>query len=215
MMKVSDAVRDVLRSSPFEYMVLQNSQLNLSAFAASIHKKIEDTTKKPVKISTIITALSRIRRSSARDASLLPNVHIDDIAAKAGLMEMSFEKTRESLLALQKFSRCKIDSSEFFMITQGVAEITLIVPQQWEASIRSCFHGVALKIMVPNLASLTIRFHERYMTEPNMFFAILSKFAMDRMEIVEMVSTFTEINFILHEKDVERAFGILRSFLSR
>lgn len=215
MNKVSDAVRSIVQKSPQAYLMLRQGHLNLSSYAKAISKEVEFCAKKEVRQNTIVAALARLRKEIQEDKPLLPKVILDDIAAKARLMEISFEKTKGSLTSLQAFSRKKAESSEFFMITQGIAEITLIAPEQWEADIRRTFAGMKPKITVPNLASLTIRFNERYMTEPNTFYALLTMFAIERMPIVEMVSTFTEITFVLNEKHVERAFSILHSLLRR
>lgn len=215
MLKVTDAVRAIVQKSPRAYLMLRQGHLNLSSFAKAILKDVESQTKKGVRRNTIVAALARLRKETQKDKILFPKVILDDIAAKAGLMEISFEKTKDALTSLQLFSRKKAESSEFFMITQGIAEITLIVPQHWEGSIRSAFVKMKPKIAVHNLASLTIRFNERYMTEPNTFYALLEMFVMERMPIVEMVSTFTEITFILEERHIERAFSILHGLLHR
>ncbi|MBM3231088.1 hypothetical protein FJZ28_02050 [Candidatus Peregrinibacteria bacterium] len=213
MRKVSDAVRSVVQKSPQAYLMLKQGHLNLSSYAGSISREVESHTKKDVRQNTIVASLARLRKEIQKDKPLLPRVVLDDIAAKAGLIEISFEKTKEALTSLQAFSRKKAESSAFFMITQGIGEITLIAPEQWETDIQKLFSSMKPKIIVRNLASLTIRFSEKYMTEPNTFYALLTMFAMERMPIVEMVSTFTEITFVLEQRHVERAFSILHSLL--
>jgi hypothetical protein len=213
MLKVTDAVRSIVQKSPHAYLMLKQGHLNLSSYAQAILDEVESQAKKGVRRNTIVAALARLRKEVQKDKPLMPRVALDDIAAKAGLMEISFEKTKDALTSLQIFSRKKADSSAFFMITQGIGEITLIAPEQWETDIQKTFSGLKPKITVRNLASLTIRFNERYMTEANTFYAILTTFAMLRIPIVEMVSTFTEITFLLEQKHVQKIFSILHPLL--
>ncbi|MFO0971208.1 MAG: hypothetical protein U0520_02540 [Candidatus Saccharimonadales bacterium] len=51
---------------------------------------------------------------------------------------------------------------------------------------------------------------------PNQFYTIIKQFAIRRINIVEFVTTFTELSFILNEKDLKQAFNTLHdAFFSK
>lgn len=210
MLKVTDAVEEILKEEYIAFAALQQDHLNLSAFARSIQPEVERLTKKSVQLGTIVTAISRMQRPVRESGVIVPKVAIDDISVKSGLVELAFEKTQETQRALQVFSRRKIGSAEFFAVTQGQAEISLIAPAKWVASIHTAFKQHPI-LTLDSLSSLTIRFSSKYITQPNVLFSLLSKFAAQKIVVVELISTFTEVSFIVHDRDIEAAFRVLRS----
>ena len=210
MLKVTDVVEEIISQSFIPYAALRADQLNLSAYARSIRKDVELRTKKSVRTGTIVTALSRLQTTLQHKDTLLPKVKLDDIAVKSSLMEISYEKTDATQKALQVLSRRKGSSTEFFTVTQGQAEITIIAPDKWEKDIRDIFQGMQPKLTLKRLTSLTLRFSSKYLTQPNVLLSILMKLAARKLVVIEIISTFTEVSLILHEKDIEEAFSIVR-----
>ena len=139
MLKVTDAVEEILHEEYIAFAALQKDHLNLTAFARSIQPDVEKMTKKSVQLGTIVTALSRMQRSLGETGLIVPEVVIDDIAVKSGLIEIAYEKTYETQRALQQFSRRKIGTAEFFTVTQGQAEITLIAHEKWISAVSTEF----------------------------------------------------------------------------
>lgn len=214
MLKIVDAVEQIVRSSEMPYLSLKVGVLNLSAYAKKIQKDVERLTKKPVRLGSIVVALSRLRPIVSAERELIPNVALNDIAVRSGLVEIVFERTAKNLRSLDRFAASVRDPSEILMITRGVGEITLIAPQRLYRDILRAFHSAKPKALLTDLAGVTVRFDERYIDIPNTFYSILQTFAMHTPNIIEMVSTYTEINFIFKQEDVQRSFAILSSLLT-
>src|SRR6185369_14665117 len=97
MIKITDAVRDAITSSEVALSAFNEGYLNLTSYAVSIKKEVEEITKKKVRIGSIVVALSRMKKKLPRQKELSPIVKIDHISVKRGLVEMAFEKTKENL----------------------------------------------------------------------------------------------------------------------
>lgn len=207
MIKVVDAVRDIVYASDIAIEALSGGILNLSAYAKKIKPEIEKKTHKSVKLGTIVVALSRLQFDIKENKPLIPNVVIDNIAAKSGLVEITFNKTRENKAKLQRLYEDKLlAQADFFTVTQGIAEICIVVPEQLTKSVLNLYKNEKPKVIIPNLASLTIRFDEKYLQEPNVMFSLLKHLAIKRINILELVSTCTELTFLLHESNLQAAF---------
>ncbi|TSC57743.1 MAG: hypothetical protein Greene041619_988 [Candidatus Peregrinibacteria bacterium Greene0416_19] len=214
MLKVSETVAVIVAQSLEASVMLQQGCLNLSAYAKRIQPEVERITKKPVKTGSIVIALSRLGRSLRAERTLLPPPTALEVSARSGLMEVTFERTQRNLElfhALQQ--RVAPSPNDFFVTTQGTAEITIIAPESRLPQIEAVFTGVAPKFVLTNLSALTVRTTEQDIYTPNTFFAILYHFAMQRLNVIELISTYTEVTLIFEEKDLQEGFEILKRFL--
>ena len=66
------------------------------------------------------------------------------------------------------------------------------------------------KALITDLVSITVRFDDVYIWIPNVTYALVRQFALSRINIVEIISTYTELTFMVRQNDLERAFAILQ-----
>lgn len=212
MRKISDAVREILASSEVALSAFNAGVLNLSAYAKTVRRDIEARTKKSVKTGSIVVALSRIKREKTKQAPLLPDAEIQYISVKSGLAEISFDRTRENLARLRELYRDPaVNADDFFVVTQGTGEITIVTPKQALRRIKHLTRPAKPKAIIKNLVALTVRFTQDYIETPNVIFSFVRRLALKRINIVEIVSTYTELTFILDQRNLQEAFVALNS----
>lgn len=214
MLKISDSVRVIVQESETAFTALANGYLNLSAFAKSIRQDVEAATKKPVKTGSIVAALSRLAATLQKQPPLLPYIRIENLSVKSGLIEITFIKTKENRDRMHLLNRDPLfASADFFTATQGMHEISLVAPRELRDRVRACFRGQKPKLILDHLAALTVRFGEEYISVPNVTYALVRHFAMKRINIVEIVSTFTELTFILAKDDLDKSFSMMHRLM--
>jgi hypothetical protein len=214
MIKVPEVVREILLSSEVALSALSGGFLNLSAYAASIQPEVERRAKKPVRTGTIVVALSRIAKSIDAQSPLLQDVQLENVAVKTGLVELTFEKTKLNRDRLQRLYEDKdFAAAEFLTVTFGVGELSIVVPENLRKAVLKLYQNQQPKFLLGNLASLTLRFNEKYIEMPNVIFSMLRPLALKRINVVEIVSTYTELTFILRERDLKVAFVTLSESL--
>lgn len=210
MIKTSDVVKDTIYSSEIALAALGEGYLNLSAYAKSIRGEVEEEAKKEVSIGSIIVALSRLRRSLEKSKPLIPRVSAQDISVKSGLIEIAFDRTKDSLKKLRLlYGDEKLNATDFFVVTQGVGEVMIIALEVVQSEVVRIYKPQKPKALIPNLVSITVRFKEEYIATPNIIYALLRNLALKRINIVEIVSTYTELTFIVSRESLEEAFSIL------
>jgi len=208
MIKVSDAVKDIVSDSEEILSCLSQGLLNLSAYAKKIQSSVEKRTKKQVKQGTIVVALSRYAKNLEIKRALVPTITWRDIAVKTGLIEIAFDKTRPNRDRLQiLYQTPQFLSADFLTITHGVGELSIITNENLEQPVMSIFGKQKPKFVLRGLCGLTVRFDEHYIHEPGLTLSLVRKVALKRINIVEMVSTFTELTFLLYEKDMSSALA--------
>lgn len=192
---------------------LRLGHLNMSAYAKSIQKRIESRLYKPVSVSAIVVALSRLRPIVVNEPDYRPAVHIEDLSLRANLSEVTYEKTKEAVIAAAKLNTLIIHPEAFFAITQGTRELTVICDSAHLEQVMSQF-PVEPKGRYADLTAITVRFIEQeYIEVPNMLFTLISALAVQRINLIEIVSTYTELSFVVRNKDAERTISALSQFL--
>lgn len=210
MINITSVVRDILYSSEDALLAMSNGYLNFSAYAKHIKNEVEKRSFKEVQTGSIVVGLSRIAKQVESRNPLETKVVIDSLTIKSPLVELVYDKTPESLRMLKKFyAKSKFDSTEFLTVTQGTSEITIICSQKTKIMILDIF-TVNPKAIVHGLVALSVRFDTKYISEPNIIFSILRKVALKRVVLAEVVSTYTELTFLLKESDLDQIISTFR-----
>jgi|SRR5579859_376832 len=215
MIKVTDAVYEILSSSDEELELMRQGLLNLSAFADKIHPQVEAKTWKKVKRATIIVALSRLQKNLPQIPALRPTIHLDELSLKSPLADVTFEKNRRTLERSRSLSAFLVQHNpHFFTITQGMNEVTIIVSQE-QLEITLEYFDSKPKALFKDLVGVTVKFSERYIQQPNVIYTILSLLAAKRVNIVEIVSTYTELTVVIDQGELNLAVETLNTLFRR
>jgi hypothetical protein len=216
MIKVADVVKELIFSSEPELTALSRGVLNLSAYAKGIQPEVERRTHKPVQLGTIVVALSRLAAGMNDEDPLLPQVELESIAVKSNLAEITFTKTAANRLRAQKlYTDKEFSQTDFLTVTHGIGEISIIAPMQLVPAVLKNFRPEKPKLRLENLAALTVQFGKQYIETPNMYFALLRALAVRKLNLVEVVSTFTELTFLVKQADLNEVFLVINALMRK
>jgi hypothetical protein len=212
---LSGYVREILDESEVALSALLDGVLNLSAFAKKIQPEVARRARRDVSVGTIVVALCRYEVDVRKRGNLCPKVRVETISTRTGLAEVTFAKTQANKSHLRALhEKTELLDADMLTITSGIREISLIVPMALVAAVRKVFRGESPTLVLENLASLTVRFPAKYLHTPNTTFALLRPLALNRINLVEVVSTYTELTIVVAERDLERSFVVLNRFPS-
>ena len=212
------AVTQVVENSEFARKGLQEGLLNISAYAKTIHAQVEEITKKEIKnTSSIVMALSRYGRQLQQNPQPSPDLQILNIVSRSKLVEIAYTKTpevQERMATLNLLDSIK--NAPFFVSTIGLAEVATIIDASLVETVRGHFGNTQPLIQIESLASLTMQVGIETIDLPGQSAAVLERLASRKITVVEYTTSPTELNIILYEKDVSRAFQLLhRAFLKK
>lgn len=209
MLKVPDAVERSIFSSEAITQAFLGGYLNFAAFARNIRPQIEAVTKKSVKVGTIIVALSRLhnqKETKKRSKFLMnPTIRLHDIVAKLSLREVTYERTEKIEALIDK----KVKRNDYLVMMRGVGEITFITEQTAKLF---KLGGIKPKVCLEDLSMITVRFGPEYLEEPNTVFVFLRALALQFINVIEVYSTFTEISFVIRQKELNTAIDVFNQF---
>jgi hypothetical protein len=89
-------------------------------------------------------------------------------------------------------------------MTFSTQEITIICSDVLLLKVEKVFK-VKPKMKQANLAAIGISFNEEYYNIPNVTFSLIREIALRQINLAETVSSYTEVVFILHQKDLGSA----------
>ena len=196
MIKIGQKVEEIIKRDHEAAQCLSRGILNLSSYSRKIHKSVEKATKKDVKLSTIIMALSRLQRRMDGVKPLLQEVKVDGITVKTPLAEMVFEKTSESVSRLATLEKSiKTKSDEWFSFSQNTKAVIVICS---ESKAEKVLNHMRIKpvLYLRDLSAVGLAVDASYHPKPNITFSLLHKIAERKIPPAETISTWSEIIFI-------------------
>jgi len=211
MIKIASVVSDIISNDEIALESLRSGILNLSAYARLITPGVEKKLYKHVRRGTIVTALSRLVSDMANTPSLRPHVKIEDISIKSPLVELSFDKSSQLIKEVNSFRSSLDTDKNFFTVTQGFGEVTIIMP---EVLLTKALTHISQKPKSKYTALVAVNIRiiaDNYIETPNMIYSLVATLAAKRINLIEIISTYTEISFIVNQSDMERTVDALKN----
>lgn len=208
MIKIKDAVKEIVLKDEEILYALSNKLLNLSAYAKQIQKEVEEKTFKDVGIQGIVVALSRIQKEFKGKDPLIQDVVINNISTKSPLSELVFEKNSDILSKLSDiYKKVITEGDDFMTITLSTNEVTIICSDRLVDKVLATLDAKP-NLVQTGLASLGLTFDPKYYELPNVGYSLMRKLAHKKVVLAEIVSTHTEMIFIFHSKDMPEILDV-------
>ena len=208
-------VQSIVERKPFIAEALAKGLINYAALADDIKPEIESELKQEVKHAAVMMALRRYAEK-LEDKFKLTHFQFkeSDMTIKSDLFEITIQKSNQIPAELSKlYDLVDFAQGDFLTITHGLYEVTIISNKKHEKSIEKIFEKETLVKKIERLSSLTIKIPINSIETPGMFYIITKALAWDNINIVEIISTLTELTFIMKEEDVSRAFNTLKQLM--
>ena len=103
--------------------------------------------------------------------------------------------------------KISVSREDFFTATVGTKELSIVCSSNMEKKIIEHFN-IKPKFIGHSLSAIGISFKEEQLSTPNIIFSLISVLAKERINIAEIVSTYTELIFIVAEKDFSRTVSL-------
>ncbi len=217
MISVPEVVENIIKQSAFLEEGLNLNIINLSSYARFIQKRVENETKKTVKIGTIVMALARLSsKHQANKINIQKAFDKDtDITVRSSLYEVTYPISEDSLkkqeLLFQKISAQK---GVFLTITQGMYEITIIASEKIKKVVDSIYKQLKPITLTTGISSVTIHLSQKARDTKGVYYFLIKTLAWEGINIIEVVSTYTEFIIFLKNEDIAKAFNLLQKALS-
>ena len=105
------------------------------------------------------------------------------------------------------------EKGEFLNITLGSHEISFTVSQKHKGSVLGILEGENIIRQWDDLVSLSVLFQGEFIDTPGLIYEATRSLFLEKVNLVEIVSTYNVLSFVISREDSMRAYKVLESFL--
>ncbi len=189
--------------------------LNLSELARQLQPQIESDLWKPVGQAAVVMALRRLaERLPSQGGDIVPAQRSGELTTRTELIVFTYrysEHTYEchrQLLALAEPQR-----GAFISVTRGVNEVMVICSRVLGGVVEEVFSGERQLARRERLTALTLHLNPGTGYTPAIYHAILKRLAWDKINLINMICTYTELTLLLEHSQTGAAFSVLSKII--
>jgi hypothetical protein len=212
MVSIARICEKLVEKKPFLQEALSSGIINYGALADVIQEDVQKEFGKPVKHAAVMMALRRLQDKLQTMPISHPKFSSDsDMAIKSDLFEVTLVRHPGTYKNIDKFyALADPVSGDFLTVTSGTHEITIIASKKYKLQFMKLVKERDVLIVIDDLSALTVKLPKKGTEMPGIFYLITRALTWENINIVEIVSTYTENTLILRNKDVARAYEILQ-----
>lgn len=216
MITIAQTIETVIASHPTFGEALREGIVNYSALARRMMPMIEEILLEDVTEGSVVMAL---RRHATTLAAKYPKetIHpIRNITVRSEIVEAAFISTPELNKIHQKLLTAaeKLDNP-FVAYGQGTGESTFDISASLLPILEDLTKGQKRIALFKNLSVISIRMPLDTVTLPGVYYPFVKAFAWSKINVYQIISYFTEVNFIVDDADIERAFALMKALAKR
>lgn len=214
-MSVSKIVQKSVESEPFLLEGIARGIIHFGNLAAELHPKVESEAGKKVSESSIVMALRRYSESiQSRSIKRKKQKLYCQITMKTGICDFNVVKSPSLLQHLKTFySMVNLDRGDFLSITIGIHEVSIAVSQKYYASMESQLKKEKILTTEKDLVALTIVFDGDFFNTPGVTYRVLQTLAWKNINIMEIISTMTELTLVIGKDDSIKSYEVLHGLI--
>lgn len=201
MIKISEIVRSIIEKDVVALNALQRGIMNFSSYARHIKSDVEHLTKKNVDEKSIVVALSRL--VTEKISHTQPDFELLSLSVHSHLSEIAYERTEQSIHMIKKtYNDIPFLQHTYLTVTHGFTETAIIGEKKIIEEFKKKLSALTPVYENDLLVGVAVKFDLKYLSIPNMIAEYTRRLALKNVNIIEIVSTPTELTFIVEKSDL-------------
>jgi len=214
MVTVSRIVEKMVKDNPSLEIALSKDLINYSKLARYLRQEVEKETGAKVNDSAIVVALKRIKERAEKLYEQRAVFQAQEITTNSDLMEITVVHSHSVPRIVQDiYELDEVKKGSTANITHGNKQTTFIFSEKLEKKVRSLLEGEEIISEIKNVSQISIGFSEEMFKTPGFIVYTLKELSWHNINIMEIISTYTELIIIIKDEDFVKAYKILRSVL--
>ena len=215
MVTIARTVEKIIERKPFLQEALVRGIVNVAALADEITPEVEKEMGNKVKFSAVMMAIRRL--GEKLEKTVIKRAKFDkntDISVRSDLYEITVRKSQGVQTKISKlYEIINTKETDILTVTQGFHEITLITNQRNKQKLKKLFKPSEVKSEINNISSITINIPFEALGQVGLFYISTKALTWESISIIEIVSTLTELTFIIKDDDTPKAFETLKRLI--
>ncbi|MBI2650503.1 hypothetical protein HYX04_04265 [Candidatus Woesearchaeota archaeon] len=218
MVTISHIVKKIVSEQAFVEEGLANGIISIANLAEQLQPKIEHELNKKIKLPAVVMALRRYSEEIAEHRKKMKAFdYAGEILMKTNICDFTVVKTPSLLAKLRIIHNLvNFERGDTLNVILGNNEVSIIINEKYIEKLVKFLSGEKVLNKEQGLVALTIIFtSDDFVHTPGVIFNAVRKLAWENINIYEIVSTMTELTFILNKKDSMKAYEVLQEMVGK
>lgn len=218
MVTSSHLVKKYVSENPFLLEAMSKDLISYGNLAEQLKSDIEQELGKKVKESAIVMALRRYAEElHGFDKNIVKFKFSGEIIMRTNIMDFNIIKSNNLLNKIKNlYSLVNFEKGDTLNIILGSNEVSIVTNEKYKDKFSNFLKGEKILNKEFDLVALTIVFGSKdFFDTPGIIFTSTRKLAWEQINIYEIISTMTELSFILSKKDSMKAYNALQGLFSK
>jgi aspartokinase len=212
MVTIAHLVKKAVTQNQYLLEAMSRDLVSFGNLASTLKSDIERELGKSVKDSAIVMALRRYADEIGKFSKHTENQKLHgEIIMRTNVMDINVVKSPSFSARIRDlYNVADVEHGDIFNIILGNNEASIITNEKYKDKLDKFLKGEKIISRQFDLVAVTIRFAGKdFLTTPGVIFSAVRRLAWEHINILEIVSTMTELTFIVHKKDSNRAYNLL------
>lgn len=217
MVTISHIVKKIVSGQPFVEEALGSNIISFANLAEQMAPKIEKELGKKVKHAAVVMALRRYSEQISENREKMKKFDFKgEILLKTNVCDFAVAKTPSLLAKLRTiYNIVDFGRGDLLNVVLGNNEVSIIISEKHAQKLAKFLSGERILNKEHGLVALAIIFTvDDFVHTPGVMFNAVRKLAWENINIYEVVSTMTELTFILSNKDSMKAYDVLQELVN-
>ncbi len=213
MKTITESVESILRQSPHLSEALAEGIVNYTALARNLKPELQEEHLKSFTEGAVVMALKRLEKATAPSKSHRSIAStVQSINLRSNPVEHAFRNS-PNLQRVQERLLKAVDGQEdlYVYFTRGTFDTAIIVSDSLEEKLKQFAEGETCVKKFRNLSLISIRFKPEITEIPGVYYPFFQSLAWKGISFVQVMTGFAELAFLFDDKDVDRAFSVIKS----
>ena len=218
MVTVSHIVKKIVSEQAFVEEGLANGIISVGNLAEQIQPKIEKELNKKIKLPAVVMALRRYADEISEHRKKTGKFdYAGEILMKTNICDVNFVKSHTLTAKLKTIHNLvNFERGDTLNVIIGNNEVSIVINEKYMEKLLKFMSGEKMLNKEQELVALTIIFtSDDFIHTPGVIFNAVRKLAWENINIYEIVSTMTELTFILNKKDSMKAYNVLGEMVGK
>lgn len=213
MITIAKRVEELIQQWPMLKEGIELDLLNVSSVARYLKPEVEKEVGERISEAAVLMAIRRYqKRGGNLQAKKRPQDFLGDLSLRSNLHDITYANSPTLSKKLSEIAQ-RFSSQSYLTISRGLLQTSVILHTDGLPEVIEQLKDEHLEMRVDDLSAIALQIKRGYGQLPGILAFPLSLLAWRGIPIVEIVSTYDELNLILHKKDVENAFTALNRAL--
>lgn len=216
MVTISHVVQKLINDKTYLLEPMGRGIIAYGSLAEQLKPEIEEELGTEVKTHAIVMSLRRHAEKLKEKHKQITFDYSSEIILKTEMCDISVLRSPTLLNKLKKlYEIVDFEKGDILNIIHGRHEVSVVTNERYKDKLLIILKLEKILNMEDNLVSLTLTYSKDFLYTPGVIFNVVRNISGENINIYEIVSTNTELTFILNKKDAVRAYKVLEKLVEK